>query len=223
MMIFTKDACARILAGKQSATLEPIRVTILPGSVRRLRRRTMRHDGDGNELGLETSTVEQGEGEDRAPVLLTILTVSMIQLPTLSLQQAQWCGYKTVIGCQTAWDADHPGVELAQLVRFALGDLRDRDRYLARTVGYTATRHLSADPDAAVVPTDEQRRQILDSRKNEIIRLADPDVRLRNELQRALEHWELETGGRASTLDAHKAIRGIRDRIRSLDRRLKAA
>ncbi|MDE2473390.1 MAG: hypothetical protein KGL35_32945, partial [Bradyrhizobium sp.] len=117
-MIFTKEHAAQILAGKQSATLLPPDRDIRPQSVRTLRRRVMRHDQDGTELGWETSTVEQGDGEDRLPVKITIVSADVISLDAITLQRAQWCGHRTIVGCRTAFEAAHPEHGCALLVRF---------------------------------------------------------------------------------------------------------
>lgn len=222
-MIFSKDQAAQILAGKQSATLLPPGRNIRPGTVRALRRRVMRHDQDGNELGWETSTVEQGDGEDRLPVKITIVSADVIQLDAITVQRAQWCGHRTISGCRTAFEAAHPQHGCALLVRFALGDLRDRDRYLARGTGYTHSPHLALMPDAPAVPADVQRRLTIEAHKRDATRITDPDIRLRLSLAHAIEEWQLETGGRASSKDAFARIKMIREQIRALDRHIRAA
>lgn len=234
---FSKDQIANILGGKITAYLALPDDELQTGTAPILRRRVMGHDADNVETGWRTHQVTQGEGEDKAPVRITIMSTDLVQVVSASPQpfgiplntaapqlltdsQAKACGHRNLIGCRADWQEHHPGEHFAVLTRFLLGDARDDQQFMARSAGETTVAALSIDPTAPKVPKAEQARQTVDARKADAERIADPDIRLRLELQRALDEWEDETGGTASTADSFKTIKTIREQVRKLDRRL---
>lgn len=155
-MIFTREQAALIRQGKLNAALTNHNVK--PGQIRSLRRRFMRHDEDGNELGPVTETVRDGD----TTVVLTIFEAQQIDVADLELSHALACGYRTVEALRESWRRQHPKTPTATFVRFLVGDRRDRDRFLnwsGRAGGdYTFNPSRAMDPDAPVVPATEMRQ-----------------------------------------------------------------
>lgn len=125
-MDFTLAQVAGIRAGRVRATLirpgDPARV----GSVRRLRQRYVRHDEDGAVAGIAT---------EQLPFVLTILGTRISPVQLLDVNVARVCGYRTRDLLLSAWRERFPRMDVAQVVSFSLGDLRDRSRYLNWTGG----------------------------------------------------------------------------------------
>lgn len=225
-VIFSRDQAAQVRAGKITAAIVPASEQVTTGRLRALRRRFVRHDEDGNPVGEGVETVADVSADgDRRPVKLTILSVDEKHIDDLTQPDARACGYTTRQGLIDAWRAQHPRSEMVKLVRFALGDVRDIDRYIGWTGraggDYTMNRHRAADELRAL---DEQQLAEVTAiaRRRDQERRKHPDQQLRDGLMRELERWELETKG-VTDRDRAQAIRDIRRKIAALDRKLRDA
>lgn len=178
-MIFSKEQVAEIRSGKITATLVLPSRKVRADTVRPLRRRYVQHNEDGEPARTVVETVTDAG----KPIRLTIVSVALADVygappsssPWLTPTAAQACGYRTVRALQEAWFAAHPRTPIAQYVRFTLGDLRDRDRYLAWTGraggDYTSNPARAIDRDAPV-PLDVQQRLTRAAHLKDVERLA---------------------------------------------------
>lgn len=222
-MIFTRDQAAQVRAGKISAALVPVSEQVTAGRLRALRRRFVRHDEDGNPTGEGVETVADVTPEgDRRPVRLTILSVHDMHLDDLAQPDARACGYTTRQGLLDAWRSQHPRSETVKLVRFAVGDVRDRDRYLAWTGraggDYTANPRRAMDDAAAL--TEEQleplvrRARELDRARRRGAAAEAETLSLEARLRR------LEAQRRSQRVDISRELRVIAARIERAERQL---
>lgn len=152
-MIFTVLQAAAVRQGRMSGLLVPRSDAARPGQVRALRRRVQIGQREraparrgrpvdvlfwidlhlDDRVYIDRVTVRPSAGEGPLPVLLTILAVRDLELAALTLDDARVCGYRTLGGLRDSWLAQHPRTVDVRLVRFALGDLRDRPRFLTST------------------------------------------------------------------------------------------
>lgn len=184
-MIFTPAQVKAIRQGKQTAVLVPGSERVRAGSVRLLRRcevsaATARHPAGvptvrevsvwiEERLDLDPTvevvcdTLPDGE---RVAVLLTVLAVEDLALEALTLGHARACGWRTTGELRAAWRSEHPRMELARLVFFALGDLRDAPVLISKGwPDYTVdpSRAMRSEPEP--VSRGEQRRFAADARQ----------------------------------------------------------
>jgi hypothetical protein len=183
-LVFSREQVALIRQGKLQETLVPASTKIKAGSVRSLRRRYMRHDEDGNEIGWRVETVRDSDSE--LPVLLTILDV--MPLPD---------------------DASAAPRYSKMRVRFVVGDVRDRQPLMRRTAGHTMVRALSIDPDAPLVPEDVQAIYSREGRERDALRAAVSHAEASLESQVA----DLQRRADAGEAEAAKDLFVIRQRL----------
>ena len=133
-------------------------------------------------------------------------------------------GYLTVAGLQEAWRAKHRTPD-CQLVRFQVGDLRDRDRFLnwtGRAGGdYVGNVHRAADDAAALTP--EQLAPLTRAaNERDRARLKSTSQVKRDEM--AALAAELRAELRANpNRDVEKSLRAVEHHLASMDRKLRAA
>lgn len=225
-MIFSRDEVAAIRSGKQTATLTPTTSNLKAGSIRRLRRRYTPHDQDGNPLNPITETVCDLIDGDRKPIVITILATTDLNLTDLKQADATACGYKTLTGLKDAWKQRHRNTDTAKLVRFAIGDLRDRDQFLnwsGRPGGDYTTVSARANDRNAPVLTQAQLAPITKAaRERDRARSRDPIQRERDQIVKALDNIS-EILERHPSRDMRRAVRELRHDLAKLDRKLKAA
>lgn len=241
-MIFTVEQTAGIRAGRITATIIPASKTApKPDTVTPLWRRHTRHDEDGNELDSVSGIVydTQSDQPDQ-PIQLTIQAVHKdAPVDELTQLDAHACGYKTAAGLQDAWKQQHPRTQTVHIIRFSVGDLRDRGRYIAWTGraggDYTTNPRRAAD-DAEALQAGDVAQYAKRAREQDRQRRQNPDQKLRDELVSDLERindrlndWKSKTGG-TTDKERQGAIRGIqmatktiRRQLAVLDRKLKAA
>lgn len=227
-MIFSKDEAAQVRAGKQTAKLMAVDSLIGVGRVTPMMKRFQRHDADGEPLDWTTEPVEDVSGDgDRWPVLLTVLSVRGVWVGDLTQKDAEACGYRSAATLREAWDAEglvRSTEVTARLVHFTIGDIRDRDRYLARPGAangdYTQNRHRAID-DLPALPFEQLAPITKLARETDRLRCQEPEQLLRDGLIRQLEAYELAE--RKPSRHVQSAIRAIRHQVRSLDRRLNEA
>jgi hypothetical protein len=159
-MIVTTQQVAKIRAGKVTVALIPPAhaAAMAVGRPARMRRHVL--DGDGRRTKeLVTVTEVKAGAEDRVPVLVTPVAFSEIQaLTSVTLAEAQRAGFQTTADLVATWREMYPRTRIVVSVVFALGDTRDRPRFMAMarkdgsiTSDYTGSRTASLDPDAEVV------------------------------------------------------------------------
>jgi len=113
------------------------------------------------------------DGEQIA-VLLTVLAVQDVTLDALTLANARACGCRTIAALRAAWFSEHPRMAQARLVWFALGDLRDAPRLLARgwpDYTWDPSRAMFAEPEP--VGHGEHARLAADARQRYLRHQAD--------------------------------------------------
>jgi hypothetical protein len=147
---FTAAQVRAIRQQKQTATLVPRSVPVRAGVVRVLRRCELtaalgRRPAPRGPARAVLAFVEArldldpavevvsdvGPDGERTAVLLTVLAVTDLTLDGLTLAHARWCGFRTTAQLRAWWTLEHPRVLEARLVRFELGDTRDRPVLLA--------------------------------------------------------------------------------------------
>jgi hypothetical protein len=150
-MIFSSTQVKAIRQGKQTAVLAPQTERVRAGSVRLLRRRGVPAEmelapavsGPAREvlahiearLDLEetvTVVCDTSLGGEQIAVLFTVLAVEDASIDALTLQTARACGCRTIDELRAAWAQGHPRSDVARLVFFALGDLRDAPLLIGR-------------------------------------------------------------------------------------------
>lgn len=223
-MIFTRYQAAQIRAGKITAGVvlggEPITV----GRLRALRRHL-----------LDDRTRDEVVTDAGAEVVLTIITVRDTIVEDVRGAEARACGYKNPTALRETWVALHPRARELKVVRFDLGDTRERrDRYLAWTGraggDYTSNPKRAMDrgaltgdgPDLALVaPTAEEIAGFAHaSHYRDDARRREADIALRDDLAERLARWDRETSG-VTDRDRQQSIQGIRRSLASLDRKIK--
>lgn len=130
------------------------------GSIRHYYRWIVTHNEEGAPTGVREEIVNDVVGVTRElrPARLTVLALDRVEVHAelattgyrqLDIKVAIACGFKTAKLLRDDWDTRHPRSELAQLVWFALGDVRDKDRFLNRYVhrggDYTGDRSAAVD------------------------------------------------------------------------------
>jgi hypothetical protein len=224
-VIFSRDEAAAIRQGKLTAALISTTSKLKPDRTTMLRRRFKRHDSDGKELkGWATEVVADVSPEgDRKSVVLTVLSVNELHLDDLTQQDAEACGFRTLPGMKDNWRQHHRGAEMVKIVRFAVGDLRDRDRYLSRPSrsggDYTSDRHRAID-DVAVL-TDEQLKPFVAQARER-----DKQRRKRAANDTAKQPLEARLGRlddlkQRQRVDISREIRVIEERVRRAERDLR--
>lgn len=175
-MIFTRDETALIRQGKITGAVIPASEPITAGRLRNLRRRYVRHDEDGNAIGEATATVTDTNADgERRPVVLTILSIVEQDLAEpIHLDIARACGYRSAAELREEFSARYPRTTRVKLVRFLVGDTRDRDRYLnwtGRAGGdYTLNPRRAMD-DAPALTEEQQARMTAEAHKrDELVR-----------------------------------------------------
>lgn len=223
-MIFTVDQVRSIRQGTVTAALVSRHEKLKPGVVRPLRRRFIRHDENGDPLDTVTETVTDPipHTAERVPVILTILDVRDLELPELTLLEAKACGYRTVTGLIGSWRAQHPRVDLIRFARFALGDLRDRHRFLSAIpfhTDYTSSAHEAApgEPEAL----SEQDTAIFAAINGQRYARQRADIANRLAMRGMAQRLAaIEAAAAAGTIDARPELRIIEQRLARAERRL---
>jgi hypothetical protein len=225
-VIFSRDQAALVRQGKLTAALVPTSQQIKADRTRPLRRRFMRHDADGAEQGETVQTVEDISPEgDRKPVVLTITSVTETHLDNLTLSDAKACGFQTLTGLKDAWRSKHPRTLVVKVVRFQLGDIRDRDRFLnwtGRAGGdYTGNRHRAAD-DVAALPAEQLAPLTKAANERDRARAKSGSQRRRDEMAALADRWREELR-ESPNREVARSLRAIEHQLAALDRKLKAA
>lgn len=165
-MILTQDEYVKVRSGSKTGHLMPANRTLALDTLRRLYRRYEHHDADGASLGYVTEAATDSE----TPVVITIMALEVVDVMALvaparktdprmlGVPDAKCCGYRTVTGLREWWVGKHPRSPLARLVRFQVGDVRDRDRFLQRYVSqggdYTFSHSRAIDELPALSPAE---------------------------------------------------------------------
>lgn len=129
-MIFSVEQVRGIRGAKITATLVPVSERIRVGSTRLLRRRVPVSDDGEQPSRVEVVVDRKPDGEETA-VVLTVLDLRDVEIAALSFVEARPCGARTPAVLRDQWHELYPRAELARLVTFALGDLRDVPRLVA--------------------------------------------------------------------------------------------
>lgn len=222
-MIFTAEQVRAIRQGKISAALVKPTEQISAGAVRQLRRRVIRHDEDGQPAGILIETVKDPTPDgDRVPVLLTILDVDDLLLTGLSLTIARACGYRTLTGLRDSWRAQHPRLLVVRLTRFALGDLRDRPRYLSSipfVQDYTTNiRDAAPGEPEALSAAELAKYAAMNGQKHARTRADHAQQLAMQNATRRLER--IESAAAAAGVDVRSEIRIIEQRTSRAEKRL---
>jgi hypothetical protein len=103
--------------------------------LRGLFRESVLRDDDGNVLGVTRERVNDvDEDGELRPAVITVLSVERnVEVAEIAQTTAIACGYKTTDELQNAWFGRHPRSPTCHLVTFALGDVRDKPRFLTST------------------------------------------------------------------------------------------
>jgi hypothetical protein len=218
-VIFTPEEVRAIRQGKRTAALVTPSEKLKPGRLRRLRRIVITEDG---EIIREQVSEPNRDGDMRA-VMLTILSVEPLDIDEIDLRTAQACGYRTASGCKDAWIAKHPKSPRALLVHFAVGDLRDRDRYIAFTGraggDYTMNRHRSSDADAPALSQEQMDDLASRNRQKDARRQVDRQARS-DEMSLAERMRRLESAPERIAAQVRRELRVVTDRIDRGERRI---
>lgn len=240
-MIFTREQVALVRAGRITATIIPAtRTPPRPDTIQPLWRRHTRHDENNTPIDTISEIVYdvQGDRPDE-PIRLTIQAVKTTGIEFVDQSDAHACGYKTANALRDAWLAEHPRTFMIRVVRFTVGDLRDKGRWIGWTGraggDYTTNPRRAAD-DAEALQASDVALFAKQAREQDRRRRQNPDQKLRDDLISDLERindrlieWKSKTGG-TTDKDRQGAIRGIqmatktiRRQLAVLDRKLKAA
>jgi ribosome modulation factor len=215
-LIFPSTAIAGVHSGVISSILVPLSENIVVSRTRQLRREVIEYDETGQQTGIRRETVKRTAflGEKQVPHVLTILSVRQVAIAQgldngITLKDARACGFRTTTELRSDWLSRHPRQPLAQLVGFALGDIRDRPRFIAWTGGfgdYTGSRHLAADENEALSAEDLNR---LIAKQKDILANAKRG-KAQEELSWADRWRAIEQSGRAKDVQRERKI--IEDR-----------
>jgi hypothetical protein len=231
-MIFSQEQVAQVRAGRITATLTTAtRRPPKPNTTQILWRRWRVTDDDDNTIGWDSGMVYD---QVRDPITATTLqipakiTIQAVQkkviVDKLTDLDAHACGYKTTQGLQDAWLAKHPRTPLVHIIRFAIGDVRDRDQFMqyGGLAGgdYTMSPSRALDRDAPIVPRSDLELYAKQNTERYAKQRKDKVLIARDELISTLEKLEL---GDAPSAGVAAAIRSLRKQVAVLDRRLKAA
>lgn len=121
-MIFSVEEVRRVRQGKQTATLLPVTAKVNVDTAVRLRRRL--ESGEVEDVADPTTT------SDKVLVFVTIRHVFELELAELTIDHAKLCGLRTASGLRESFRHAHPRATRAKLVRFDLGDMLERARWL---------------------------------------------------------------------------------------------
>lgn len=228
-MIFTQEHLAQVRAGKITAILVAAprrRRAPRANTTQALWRRYRILDDEGVVIGHKSGVVyETPEGEAARPAKVTIRDVqTKTPLDKLTDADARSCGYETADALRDAWKQKHPRTPLVHVVRFTLGDVRDRDQFLqyGGLAGgdYTMSPSRALDSDAPIVPASELARYTKQNGERYAKQRKDKVLAARDEIVSTLENLDLTD---APSAGVAAAIRSLRKQVAVLDRRLKAA
>lgn len=132
-MVFSAAQVRQIREGKMTAVLVVLSEEPRPRSVQPLRRHVLAGE-DGEPPASVEVVCDVRSGGERIAVALTVLAARIISIDHLTGSLAKACGHRGSDGkLATAreFSQEHPGMEFARVVHFALGDLRDPHRFIS--------------------------------------------------------------------------------------------
>ena len=214
-------------------------MSCVPGRLVALRREYIAHDADGAVTGTIREAVTVKVGEDNITQHLTILDVETVavfgDMPleddvVLTLQMARACGVRTVDGLRDTWTHRHPRSPRAQMVWFALGDVRDQPLFLQYSGlaggDYTRNRHRALD-EAEALTREQMAALVSVNLQRDLGRRAKASAALANEtpsqrltrINATIERLRQQLGDGI----AHMAEKEIRQELRIVQQRLDRA
>ncbi len=216
------------------------------GVLRPLRREFVVHDQYGDAVEIRRDKVRDvgSDGETKDAVITVLAVERNVPVDELDLAVARSCGFRTAAGLREAWYARHPRSPLCHVVTFAVGDVRDRPRFLTSTRSmrwgpgkkggsplgdYCGTqRQASDDAEAlsdaemgALVGWNRQKDEAARARASAALAAESPSQRLLR-IERYIEDLAATAGEEAARLaraTVRQELRIVRQRLDQAERR----